>query len=484
MAKGIFLTIMHSGAEASEKAFRNAVKYLSEDSRTAAESIFSLVRDSKPKSVSSLKNVFGETGVTIPEKIKSAAKLGCEPETGLFDKIKNLFRGNKQVNLKPQNVKKQETLSKKMNQFNESSSEFAHNIGKNNKNSSLYQNSNVTKPAIQKSTSANRSSRNSTSVKNTKSETIHSELKKSSNERQNPLSAKRENTSFVSNKKPNISTNNKNVTAGKTKTSNLVNSDKKCKQNTVKLKQSFTRKLSNISNKAHVSRETILSQTKSVSEQVAKFRNHIEEKSDAIRNKKIICNSNFKQSTNESGYNEIISNIQSQNMAKQSHLGSSAVTKTKSTNTRAKQKIVKAKTIPLKSSSTNSIGSNEHSIEYTPKLKFSGSGEVTEQQMLLLLNSDTITLRQAAEMLGEQDAFMCIFKNPILLKKYEREAIEYIITQKKVDNLVKMANSGRAIELILNFNRVDNKNELYKSLEKKASSLQKFMFENKTKSAA
>ena len=110
--------------------------------------------------------------------------------------------------------------------------------------------------------------------------------------------------------------------------------------------------------------------------------------------------------------------------------------------------------------------------------------EVSPLKIMTTLNSGEITLEQTLKIIGEQNAFSLIFSNTSLLAKYEREAAVYISTKKKVNDLVGLANSDRAIRLILEHNRVENKRELYECLEKRASSIQKYLFKNKSAQAA
>lgn len=77
---------------------------------------------------------------------------------------------------------------------------------------------------------------------------------------------------------------------------------------------------------------------------------------------------------------------------------------------------------------------------------------------------------------SRQQIYRILFSNNNLLSLYEKEAVEYIKNQHKVDDVIELANSSKAIELIMNYNNVNNKEELYEKLEQKASSTQKYMF--------
>ena len=77
---------------------------------------------------------------------------------------------------------------------------------------------------------------------------------------------------------------------------------------------------------------------------------------------------------------------------------------------------------------------------------------------------------------SRQQIYRILFSNNNLLSLYVKEAVEYIKNQHKVDDVIELANSSKAIELIMNYNNVNNKEELYEKLEQKASSTQKYMF--------
>lgn len=131
--------------------------------------------------------------------------------------------------------------------------------------------------------------------------------------------------------------------------------------------------------------------------------------------------------------------------------------------------------------------SNQIQTEKTSVQKNEQENELkktSEQKLLIKLNSGDVTINEAISAFGEKKAYKVVFSNSQLLTKYENEAIDYITRQKKVEDLVKLAKSGKAIELILKHNRVENKEVLYKELEDRASSVQKYMFKDKVNEAA
>ncbi|MBR6126285.1 hypothetical protein IKQ21_01230 [bacterium] len=87
----------------------------------------------------------------------------------------------------------------------------------------------------------------------------------------------------------------------------------------------------------------------------------------------------------------------------------------------------------------------------------------------------------AAFKVTESKVYKVIFSKDNLIDRYEQDAINYITHQKKVDDLLDLAMSPKAIELILNHARVDNREELDAKLEKKASSIQKHLFKEEKK---
>ena len=67
-----------------------------------------------------------------------------------------------------------------------------------------------------------------------------------------------------------------------------------------------------------------------------------------------------------------------------------------------------------------------------------------------------------------------------LVDKYRQEFVNYITQQHKDNDLLVLANSLKAIELITKYNTVDNKDKLNSELKKKATSIQKNLFEEES----
>ena len=102
----------------------------------------------------------------------------------------------------------------------------------------------------------------------------------------------------------------------------------------------------------------------------------------------------------------------------------------------------------------------------------------TENEIKLALSNGTISVEDAVSKCGNETVYKIIFANNSLLDIYKNKAIQYIINEKDANKLVDLANSSKARKYIISYNRgVNNKEKLYNELEKKASSFEKYMFE-------
>ena len=133
---------------------------------------------------------------------------------------------------------------------------------------------------------------------------------------------------------------------------------------------------------------------------------------------------------------------------------------------------------------SNTFTSSQKPLQKNTSIVTQGSSDAAIQ---MALSSGEITITEAVKQVKDnKKVYRILFANNSLLTKYEKEAVDFITQQTKVEDLVEMANSIKAIELIRTHNKVDDKEKLYAKLEQKATSIQKNMFkkENERYAAA
>ncbi len=111
----------------------------------------------------------------------------------------------------------------------------------------------------------------------------------------------------------------------------------------------------------------------------------------------------------------------------------------------------------------------------------------TDKQVITKYSSDkhiefalvdgSFGINEVLENLGEDKTYKIICSNPSLISRYKVYVTKYIQRQKRIDDLVALSTESSAVlPLILCYNTVENKEELREKLEKKANSVQKYLF--------
>lgn len=482
MAKGIFLSILRGAEKASVTAFRNT-RHLSEDAKVTAESIFSHINIQK-QGTKNILNTFEEIETNSSKTLlKNAAKNSEEARETITSRVKNIF-GEKKRTPKKQNFNGR---NKNVTKPNSSNIENRANLRGENpierspqstNRRTGFREKNVSEKKLQNTVNEVEHSKGNRSIGN------HSEINKP-RENSSAIKKHKQSKNQINSVRKNPSQTKQTISKNSGKSISINNkpaSIRKFSPKAAKLKlNSFIKKitLSKINGLAKerinsflekLSGKTVFVKcTKSVLKNTPKFRK---------------ISIPHKYAATKGTLQERRIRLSSKTPVLASMKESMTIPAKKLMAVPAKKKITKAKRIYVKNPDTKGFAAIEENTFGSGILNNTAARKISEQKAILLLASDTITLDETIQMIGKQGAFECIFKNPVLLKRYEHEAIKYITEQNRVEDLEKIATSGRAIELILNFNRVDNKTLLYKCLEEKASSLQKYLFKDKIKTAA
>lgn len=515
MAKGIFLSIMGGAAKASKYFFRNA-EYLTRDTKAAAESIFLHVPAPSAEAKNIGKNIFGDLEASAAKQLERFSNPMKESEAGGF--FGRIIRRDKEAtrNIKSRKVKPNRKALQSSAEFelkgHEMPNEAAGMNGRGGKvkpksygseapvsrpdnANTMGKGANAESARVEKPSRKAQSAKGKNTIAESESRAESARAEKPSSKAQSPKgknasaesasraeSARSKNTRHTSNNRTERaagkSTTNNRATK-KTNGFNASNNNALMSKNTIK--NSVTKAIKSalgagVSMKSGLANKLVEQCLRNISGGVIRVysRNGRAALSDAAR---------YSISLPGSKYNALRRSLSKKHVQEMCQNSANSAGKSNKA-AQIKRKMLKAKSVRAKSPFTGVLINSESGVSEVKSLRRFRAGQASEQKFVLMLNSDAVTLEEAVKALGERGAFGCIFKNPALLRKYEREAINYIMVQNKVDDLVKLANSSRAIELILNFNRIDHKKELYKCLEKKASSLQKYMFKDTMKSAA
>ena len=110
----------------------------------------------------------------------------------------------------------------------------------------------------------------------------------------------------------------------------------------------------------------------------------------------------------------------------------------------------------------------------------SDKGTVTKAQIAIFLETNNNkSIKEIAESfkISENTVLKVISQKGALVDKYTQEFVTFIKQQRKAEDLIELANSSRAIELIIAHNNVENREKLNNELDKKTVSTQKYLLE-------